>query len=177
MLLLNVAPSEPHATVLSAGDASPHRPQLSPGADIGVIIPVISSVTNKPEDPLLLRRVNDVEKTDGGKGNTLTASVPAPDDSSSKSKATPLIRTSTAPPTLTVATVKAETGAPKRKSVAFAITITSDGKVVDGACVLLYSIVKTHMDSDLDVSFVAFVHPTVVEARGQLQRLGYQYVK
>lgn len=66
--------------------------------------------------------------------------------------------------------------APKKKSVAFAITITSDGMVVDGACVLLYSIVKAHMDSNLEISFVALVHPSVVEARDQLGRIGYRYV-
>jgi hypothetical protein len=61
-----------------------------------------------------------------------------------------------------------------RKNIAFAITVTSDGKVLDGACVLAYSIVKSYRDLYHDVTLVAFIHPNVSEARKPLQRLGYQ---
>ena len=58
--------------------------------------------------------------------------------------------------------------------VAFAITITRDGSVIDGSCVLAYSIIKTHMKSDVDVSFIAFVHPTATKSVEPLKRFGYQ---
>ncbi len=63
--------------------------------------------------------------------------------------------------------------APKKK-VAFAITITNDGSVLDGACVLVYSIIKAHKDTKIDISFVAFVHPIVEKAIEPLKKIGFQ---
>jgi hypothetical protein len=62
----------------------------------------------------------------------------------------------------------------QRRQVAFAITITRDGSVIDGSCVLAYSIIKSHMNSDVDVSFIAFVHPTATKSVEPLKRFGYQ---
>ena len=61
-----------------------------------------------------------------------------------------------------------------RTKVAFAITITRDGSVIDGACVLAYSVIKAHEQSDIDVNFIAFVHPTVTKSLEPLARFGYQ---
>ena len=61
-----------------------------------------------------------------------------------------------------------------RMKIAFAITITRDGSVIDGSCVLAYSIIKAHMKSNIDISFVAFVHPTATNSVEPLKRLGYQ---
>jgi len=70
--------------------------------------------------------------------------------------------------------------------VAFAITMTSDGKGLfhDGAAVLAYSILKTiHTDRrtyDLfeSISMVAFVHPNVTQRnRDVLSRLGYHVIE
>lgn len=61
-----------------------------------------------------------------------------------------------------------------RMKIAFAITITKDGSVIDGACVLAYSIIKEHENLDIDINFIAFVHPTARLSGEILTRLGYQ---
>lgn len=66
---------------------------------------------------------------------------------------------------------------PKRRRIAFAITITKDGNFQDGAAVLAYSIIKAMRDSEYDISFVAFVHPTVSSSRPVLSRLGYHIIE
>ena len=62
----------------------------------------------------------------------------------------------------------------KKYRVAFAITITKDGFFQDGAAVLAYSIIKVSQDRNYEVSFIAFVHPNVTEARPLLRKIGFQ---
>lgn len=62
----------------------------------------------------------------------------------------------------------------KRMQVAFAITITRDGKFQDGAAVMAYSIDKAFRDDDMDISMIAFVHPNVTTSRAFLERVGYR---
>ena len=62
----------------------------------------------------------------------------------------------------------------KRLQVAFAITITRDGKFQDGAAVMAYSIDKAFRDDNMDISMVAFVHPNVTTSRPFLERVGYR---
>ena len=64
---------------------------------------------------------------------------------------------------------------PARKKIGFAITITKDGKFQDGAAVMAYSILEAFKHDDIDISFVAFVHPDVSTSRPFLQRVGYRY--
>lgn len=61
-----------------------------------------------------------------------------------------------------------------RKRIAFAITITKDGSFQDGAAVMQYSIIKAFGDDDIDISFVAFVHPNVTTSRPSLRKIGYR---
>jgi hypothetical protein len=63
---------------------------------------------------------------------------------------------------------------PLRKKIAFAITITKDGPFHDGAAVMQYSIIKSFGDDDIDMSFVAFVHPNVTTSRPALRKIGYR---
>lgn len=69
--------------------------------------------------------------------------------------------------------------APKRKKVAYAITITKDGFFQDGAAVLAWSIIKQaqYSKQHTDISLVAFVHPLVVEARPLLRKLGFHVIE
>ena len=60
-----------------------------------------------------------------------------------------------------------------KRKLAFAITVTSDGSILDGACVLAYSIIKSHKKTSDLISLVAFVHPSVTVSREPLRRLGY----
>ena len=55
----------------------------------------------------------------------------------------------------------------QRPRLAYVITITKDGFFQDGAAVLLYSIIKYSEITRLsyDISFIAFVHPTVQSSR------------
>lgn len=62
-----------------------------------------------------------------------------------------------------------------RKKIAFAITITKDGPFQDGAAVMQYSILKAFEADDLDISFVAFVHPNVSTSRPPLRKIGYRW--
>jgi hypothetical protein len=64
----------------------------------------------------------------------------------------------------------------KKMQVAFAITITRDGKFQDGAAVMAYSIDQAFRNDDMDVSMVAFVHPNVTTSRPFLERVGYRYL-
>ena len=66
---------------------------------------------------------------------------------------------------------------PKRRRIAYAITITRDGFFQDGAAVLAYSIIKHSRKGDYDVSLVAFVHPSVVTSRPVLARIGYHIIE
>ncbi len=65
----------------------------------------------------------------------------------------------------------------RKARIAFAITITKDGFFQDGAAVLAYSIMK-NVKSDLyDISFIAFVHPSVISSRVGLTRLGFHVLE
>lgn len=66
---------------------------------------------------------------------------------------------------------------PSRKRIAYAITITKDGFFQDGAAVLVYSILKSSVNSPYDVSFVAFVHPNVTLARDGLTKIGFHVIE
>ncbi len=66
---------------------------------------------------------------------------------------------------------------PKRKRIAYAITITKDGFFGDGAAVLVYSILKSSVHSAYDISFVAFVHPNVTLARAGLTKIGFHVIE
>ena len=70
-----------------------------------------------------------------------------------------------------------KTDGKKRRKIAYAITITKDGFFQDGAAVLAYSIFKASKDSDVDISLVSFVHPTVVTSRPVLVQLGYHVIE
>lgn len=68
-------------------------------------------------------------------------------------------------------------GIPKRekKRLAYVITITKDGYFgLDGAAVLAFSIINTTelIRAKYDISFIAFVHPSVVLSRPGLKKLG-----
>lgn len=64
-----------------------------------------------------------------------------------------------------------------RKRIAYAITITKDGFFQDGAAVLVYSILKSSVNSPYDISFVAFVHPNVTLARDGLTKIGFHVIE
>lgn len=66
---------------------------------------------------------------------------------------------------------------PNRIKVAFAITITKDGKFQDGAAVLAHSIIRSFEKENIDISFVAFVHPNVTTSRPYLQAIGYSVIE
>lgn len=66
---------------------------------------------------------------------------------------------------------------PKRKKIAYAITITKDGFFQDGAAVLAYSIMKYSQNTTYDISFIAFVHPNVTTSRIGLERLGFHVIE
>jgi hypothetical protein len=61
--------------------------------------------------------------------------------------------------------------------VAFAITITKDGKFQDGAAVLAYSIIESFKNDPVEISFVAFVHPDVSTSRPYLRQIGYSVIE
>ena len=63
----------------------------------------------------------------------------------------------------------------KRLQVAFAITITRDGKFQDGAAVMAYSIDQAFRNDNMDISMIAFVHPNVSTSRPVLEKVGYRY--
>jgi hypothetical protein len=66
---------------------------------------------------------------------------------------------------------------PQYKRYAFAITITKDGFFQDGAAVLAYSIVRMFTGStNAKFSFIAFVHPSVINSRIVLKRLGFHVI-
>ena len=68
-----------------------------------------------------------------------------------------------------------------RKSIAYVITITKDSLFgLDGAAVLIYSIISVHNTSsshDLKVSVIAMVHPGVKISIPFLTKLGYHVIK
>jgi hypothetical protein len=68
--------------------------------------------------------------------------------------------------------VPSPTKAPLMK-VAFAITITKDGRFQDGAAVLAHSIIESFQHEPIDISFVAFVHPNVSTSRAYLRKIGF----
>ena len=65
----------------------------------------------------------------------------------------------------------------RRRRIAYAVTITKDGNVQDGAAVLAYSIYESSMKGDDLISFVAFVHPSVTTSRPTLKKLGYHVIE
>ena len=65
----------------------------------------------------------------------------------------------------------------RRRRIAYAITITKDGNVQDGAAVLAYSIYEASLKGDDLISFVAFVHPTVTTSRPTLKKLGFHVIE
>ena len=89
----------------------------------------------------------------------------------------------TAAPSVTPAGAAGTSSGPsKRKTVAFAITVTRDGHFVDGALVLGYAARKYHdaakgYPSAFDVNLVAFVAPTVVTARPILEANGWRVLE
>ena len=66
---------------------------------------------------------------------------------------------------------------PKRRRVAYAITITKDGFFQDGAAVLAYSIFSVSRHTELDISLIAFVHPNVSTSRPLLRKLGFHVIE
>lgn len=75
-----------------------------------------------------------------------------------------------------------EPEAPAKKRVAYAVTVTKDGKFVDGALVLGYAAKRVHdaskgFPSEYDVDLVAFVVPSVVHARPILKRHGWRVLE
>ena len=69
-----------------------------------------------------------------------------------------------------------------RKKIAYAVTVTKDGKFVDGALVLGYAARKVHdaskgYPSEFDVELVAFVVPSVVTARPILKEHGWRVLE
>ena len=71
---------------------------------------------------------------------------------------------------------------PKKKIIAYAITVTLDGPFVDGALVLGYSALKVHDKnsgySDLyDAELVAFVVPSVISSRKILEAYGWKIIE
>lgn len=74
------------------------------------------------------------------------------------------------------------TTANNKKKIAYAITVTKDGHFVDGALVLGYAARKVHdatkgFPSEYDVDLVAFVVPSVVEARTILSAYGWRVLE
>ena len=76
------------------------------------------------------------------------------------------------PATTTATSTISNTAAIKtpKKKIGYAITVTKDGHFVDGALVLGYSALKVHdaskgFHSEYDAELIAFVVPTVIEAR------------
>ena len=67
--------------------------------------------------------------------------------------------------------------APKRRRVAYAITITKDGFFQDGAAVLAYSIFSVSKHTEFDISLIAFVHPNVTTSRPLLRNLGFHVIE
>lgn len=71
---------------------------------------------------------------------------------------------------------------PKKKRVAYAITVTKDGHFVDGALVLGYSAKKVHdaasgYPSQYEADLIAFVAPTVKYARPVLEAYGWKVLE
>lgn len=66
---------------------------------------------------------------------------------------------------------------PPLMKVAFAITITKDGKFQDGAAVLAYSIIESFKNDPIEISFIAFVHPNVSTSRPYLRQIGYSVIE
>jgi hypothetical protein len=66
---------------------------------------------------------------------------------------------------------------PPLMKVAFAITITKDGRFQDGAAVLAHSIIKAFQHDPIEISFVAFVHPNVTTSRPFLRRIGFSVIE
>lgn len=70
----------------------------------------------------------------------------------------------------------------QRKKIAYAITVTRDGKFVDGALVLGYAAKKVHdiskgFESKYDAELVAFVAPSVVSSRPILEKYGWKVIE
>jgi hypothetical protein len=67
----------------------------------------------------------------------------------------------------------------KKVKIGFAITITRDGKFLDGAAVLAYSIDKAfrHEKNKLEISLISFVHPNVTTSIPHLKRIGYHVIE
>jgi len=55
------------------------------------------------------------------------------------------------------------------------ITVTKDGPYLDGAAVLMQSVLDTQSKFKMDM--IALVHPGVVTTRPGLKRLGYKIVE
>lgn len=71
---------------------------------------------------------------------------------------------------------------PKKKRIAYAITVTKDGPFVDGAIVLGYAALKVHdaargYPSKYDADLIAFVTPSVVAARPLLESHGWKILE
>lgn len=81
------------------------------------------------------------------------------------------------PSSLRIVATPPPTTPPTMMKVAFAITITKDGKFQDGAAVLAYSIIESFKNDPIDISFVAFVHPNVTTSRPYLRQIGFSVIE
>lgn len=119
---------------------------------------------------VLLINVNEAVKSSNIDSNgTVVKSNIDVDNSNSNSS---IISTLTSPTTTTTTVSSTITNVTKKK-IAYTITVTKDGHFVDGALVLGYSAKKIHdaskgFHSDYEAELVAFVVPTVTEARYHL---------
>jgi hypothetical protein len=71
---------------------------------------------------------------------------------------------------------------PKKKTIAYAITVTKDGNFVDGALVLGYAARRIHdaskgFPSDYDAALVAFVTANVITSRPILEGFGWKILE
>lgn len=120
---------------------------------------------------VLLINVNEAVKSSNIDSNgTIVKSNIDVDNSNSNSS---IISKLTSPTTTITTEVSSTITNVTKKKIAYTITVTKDGHFVDGALVLGYSAKKIHdaskgFHSDYEAELVAFVVPTVTEARYNL---------
>lgn len=62
----------------------------------------------------------------------------------------------------------------KKKSIAYAISVTADGPYMDGAAVLAHGIRKASEQSKYGMELIAIIHPNVTTSRTALTRAGWK---
>lgn len=62
----------------------------------------------------------------------------------------------------------------KKKSIAYAISVTADGPYMDGAAVLAHGIRKISVQSKYGMELIAIIHPNVTTSRTALTRAGWK---